>query len=789
MRLISFHFSHVATHISRPAAFRRGRLFGLAAAASLAAGLNSGLVQAEPALDRVLSGVQVANAKSCTALNISFNLRVRYISHFPAGQGQELRIMLRPIDGQQAAAEILTRRESIRAPETKFAHVRSIDFEAGNAAGPVLVIQFDEPAHFDVSQGDDFQSLVVKLYGRDAPSTCPVNFQSQGGLGGWSTTVVTEANSGVGFAQAIGRGKGKATESQIRSAAAHMDEGRGALRKHDYSVAIAKFTAVLKLPETESSAEAQELLGVALQKDNQAGRAVAEYEDYVARYPNGDGAERVRQRLAGLATANGVSGAPLHSGRAGSGETGQRPQTWTVSGSASQFYIRDDSFRTLRDPSLPLNVNESLDDHRVHQNELLSSLDLIATWSGEGFKSKFRFSGTEEHGFGTDEREIVGVAALFADLSLRDWGADARIGRQTRNTGGVLGRFDGAVLSYQASPMIRLNAVGGSPVARRRDAPFEDEKAFYGGSIDIGPFLGGFDASLFAIEQRDRSVIDRRAVGAELRYSDGEKSAFGTIDYDIYYEELNAAVLTGSWTLADKSTLFGAFDYRKSPYLSTWTALQGQGFPTLYRMLKVKTLAEIEQLAVDRTASFTSASLGFSRPLNETFQVSADATVTNVEGTIASGGVDAIADTGNEYFYSAQVIGTNVFSAEDLFIAGVRFADLAASNYYVLDLSARYPVMEGLKINPRLRLGYRTGDTTDLEEFSVLPSVLFNYYITRDASLELEVGAQWTDSTEKGVQETTTDVFFTVGYRYDFYADGTLTNQARSAPYGVGVNK
>jgi hypothetical protein len=84
-------------------------------------------------------------------------------------------------------------------------------------------------------------------------------------------------------------------------------------------------------------------------------------------------------------------------------------------------------------------------------------------------------------------------------------------------------------------------------------------------------------------------------------------------------------------------------------------------------------------------------------------------------------------------------------------------------------------------------LAYRTGDTTDLTEYTVLPSVLFNYYVTRDLSLELEVGAQWTDLKENGISETTTDLFFTVGYRYDFYADGTVLNPSRAAPYGAGA--
>lgn len=740
---------------------------------------------AEPALDRVLASVQAVNQKQCTALNIAFNLRVRYVSHFPISSGQELRISLRPIDGAQAAAEILSRRESLRAPATKFGRIRAIDFEAGSAAGPVLVIQFDAPVEFDVAQGDDFQSLVVRIFAGAKRGRCAADFVSQNAFGGWSATVVPEAGAGRS-AKPSARGKGTATEAQTRHAAALLHEGRAALRKGDTASAVAKFGQALKLPENEFSADAQEMLGVARQKNKQIAEARAEYEDYLVRYPSGAGADRVRQRLDGIITAAAEGTGPKLKAPKGGGARDDGAQTWTLSGSASQFYIRDDSFRTLRDPSLPQAVNEELDAHQTHQNELLTSLDVMATWTGNGVRNKLRFSGTEEHKFEDDTDDIVGVAALYLDTAIRDWGLETRIGRQTRNTGGVLGRFDGATLSFQAAEPFRLNAVAGSPVLRRRDAPYLDEKLFYGVSADIGPF-DGFDFSVFYIEQRDRSILDRRAVGAEARYTDVEKSAFASVDYDIEFGDLNAALVNGSWQLADKSTLHAAFDYRRAPYFSMWTALQGQAFPTLYEMLKSRTRAEVEELAADRSATFTSASAGFSRPINETFQASFDATVTNLSGTPASGGVDATEGTGNEFFYAAQLIGNSVFSADDLVIAGLRFADLDRSNYYVADLSLRYPLMDDLKINPRLMLAYRTGDTTDLTEYTVLPSVLFNYYVTRDLSLELEVGAQWTDLKENGISETTTDLFFTVGYRYDFYADGTVLNPSRAAPYGAGV--
>jgi hypothetical protein len=744
-----------------------------------------GRAHAEPASDSVLASVQVSNQAQCSALKISFNLRVQYISHFPVSEGQELRVLVRPIDAGQTT-EILTRRESLRAPATRFGHIRTIDFEAANAAGPALVIQFDKPVRYAVSQGADFESLIVKVFAPGA-SSCKADFPSQAGVGQWSTSVVADGSDAApGSARAASHGQGSANDEQKRKAAALMDEGRGAMRKGNLAEAKAKFKDVLKLPKTDSSAEAQELLGLIYAREKETAKARAEYEDYLVRYPSGEGADRVRQRLAGLITASGEKQPGFTSSKEPRRDDGR--QTWTVSGSASQFYVRDDTFRTVRDPSTPFNPNEDLDAHQTHQNELISSLDAIATWSGNGMKSKLRFSGTEERRFDKED-DVISVASLFFDTSIRDLGTEVRVGRQTRNTGGVLGRFDGAVVSYQATDMIRLDAVGGSPVVMRRDAPFMDDKYFYGAAAGFGPFYG-VDLTLFAIEQRDRSILDRRAVGTEMRYTDADKSAFGMFDYDIHFNELNAAALTGSWTLADKSNLHAGFDYRKSPYLSSWTALQGQTYPTLYQMVRTATLDEIQQLALDRTASFTSISGGFSHPFSEKLQASIDLTMTNFSGTPASGGVPAMEGTGDEYYVQTQIIANNILMPDDLFVAGFRYADLDKSNLYVVDLSARWGLMENLKINPRLLLSYQSGKVTDLEEFTIMPSVLLDYYFTRDWSLELEAGARWRDSTENSVEETSTELFFTIGYRYDFYADGmTTSSPSRAAPYGVAGPK
>jgi hypothetical protein len=107
-----------------------------------------------------------------------------------------------------------------------------------------------------------------------------------------------------------------------------------------------------------------------------------------------------------------------------------------------------------------------------------------------------------------------------------------------------------------------------------------------------------------------------------------------------------------------------------------------------------------------------------------------------------------------------------------MYIAGIRYANRTDSNLYVADISARYPVTNDLRVSPRVAFAYQEGNTTNFQEFSVLPSVLFNYAWTRDLNFEMEAGTKWTQRQQDTSKENQTDFFFTLGVRYDFSADG-----------------
>jgi hypothetical protein len=593
----------------------------------------------------------------------------------------------------------------------------------------------------------DTQSIVVAIAGAK-PST------TQAGIPDRRSRRLFGGSAGI---RPKDRSVGRISDADLRAIAAWADEARSALRKNNPGGAIQLLTKILRYPENQYSAEAQELLGLARQKSGQSGEARAEYEDYLRRYPNGEGSERVRQRLAGIVTATGEPNAPLHSpnGQPSADKFApSRETTWTLVGSASAFYIRDDSFRSVRDPTVAPDPTADPDAHRVHQNATLSSLDVTAAWNNDQTKGKIRFSGSEEHRFEPYSKDLAGVSAPFVDTLVKDWNLRSVIGRQTVNTDGVLGRFDGALLSWQPLSMLRVDVVGGSPALSRFDLPFKNEKYFYGAGVGLGPFAG-FETTLYAIEQRDRSVLDRQAVGSDVRYFDENKFAFGNIDYDVHFQRLNAAIFSGSWILPDKSTIYGGADYRRTPYLSTWNALFNQPFTTLYDMLRFQSSEQLLQLARDQTPIYKSAMLGFSYPITDKLQVSADATVVNLTQPITPIGLDpalATLPAGNEYYYAAQLISNNIIRDGDMYIAALRYSQLATSNRYVLDFNTRFPLTPDWRLSPRLRLGYARGHHgVDLTEYTVLPSLLLNYFWTRDLSLEFEVGVQWTSAQQYGI--------------------------------------
>ncbi len=527
-----------------------------------------------------------------------------------------------------------------------------------------------------------------------------------------------------------------------------MDEAETAMKKNDLDRSIQIYEKVLSYPEHKYWQDAQELLGLARERKGDRAGAAAEYKVYLALFPKGEGAERVRQRLEVLVTAQAKPMEKLTRAKVEKKET-------EVFGSFSQFYYRNE------------NRTEQA-GRTIYRSAVSNSVDLNVKSRTDKYDARAVLNGGYEFNLLKDTKNETQLNQLYLDISSRGRQAAGRVGRQSLSTGGVLGRFDGALVSYQVFKQVRANLVAGYPVQSVVLHSFKTDKYFYGINFDLGTYAGGWDFNAFLIEQMADGMLDRRATGGEARYFRPNGSFFSLVDYDLSYDVLNTALATGTLTFDNNTTVNLSADYRKSPVLTTTNALQGQTTDSLSGLRSTMSEDAVRGLARDRTAISRTYTLGVTRPLNEKFQVSSDVTMSNLSGTPASGGIEAVHETGNEYSYSAQIVGSSLVKDGDTAILGLRYSDASTADTISLSLNTRYPVERDFRVNPRLRLDYSKRASNDSKLYKVAPSLRVEYYWKRFLSVEFEGGGEWTYEWVSDQKNIIKDYFIVAGYRLDF---------------------
>jgi len=552
-----------------------------------------------------------------------------------------------------------------------------------------------------------------------------------------------------------------------------LQELRDVLATGDNAAAIRLAERLLGQPESSATPEAQEILGLARERNKQLAHAKAEYETFIARYPDHPNAARVRQRLAALL------GEEPETTRPGQLDEQGRPQTVAsssvkaeLSGSLSMLYQRDESGFLFEDVPVvggPEVNPDPIEENRTNLNEILYGADINLTIGNDRTEGLLRFSGVFRDDFRAGiQRDEGAVSTLYLDVSDRELNTAVRIGRQTRNTGGIFGRFDGGLLSFQATENLKLNVVGGFPVQSSRDLEVNTDRVFFGGSIDFAMIPDALDTTVYYVDQTYGDLADRKAVGGEFRYFNTLFTAYGVYDYDLHFGQTNLALLNGALRFEDDSSISIAVDYRRSPMLTTLNAIIGQGVENPNDLLTTYQEDDIYQLALDRTAHSRSASISVSRPITENLQINVDVIAANVSGTKTSGGVEAFPATGTEYYYSGQLVASDVLTEGAIFIAGARYADTIMLEQQTLQFNMRYPILRDLRLNTKLRVDQRKRKDGSSEETSARGSIALSWNLNRSTFFDVELGGQFTDSSNPLVVTQERGLFGTIGIRQDF---------------------
>ena len=540
----------------------------------------------------------------------------------------------------------------------------------------------------------------------------------------------------------------QASDSNAQKVSDLLEKGRQAMLDEKFPFAIKIFTKILTLPAGKKLPEARELLGLAREKNGQLAHARAEYEEYLRQYSKGKDAERVRQRLLGIVTARDEPRVDLKNDKK------KTTTDWRIVNSLSQFYRTENSHL------------DGVGDTTV-DNSISSEFNSNGRYRGTTFDMRYRVDATVRNMFipsskPTDSR----LSTAYFDISARNKGMSFRIGRQTHNSDGVLGRFDGMLLGYRFQSQWKFNYLYGYPVDLASMGTINTNRHFEGISLDIGTLAKYWNLNIFNIRQSTLNIIDRNAIGGEIKYVAKDYSTLSLIDYDIEYSVLNTAMFVGNWRFDNKASLNFTFDYRNTPPLTTTNALIGQTVLTLQELQASYNMDQIRQLARDRTLRYTTMVISGTYPLNQTFMLSGDITTSSLGASPASGGVGATPASGTDTYYSGMLTSTDLFGINDISTLNVRQTKTATVKSNIYSLTTRLPVGKTWRIKPLLRLDQQSRTNGDILNISKT-NLKLDYLKNRNTKWEFELGVE---NTETISTATTHDknTYFSIGYIYDF---------------------
>jgi hypothetical protein len=537
-------------------------------------------------------------------------------------------------------------------------------------------------------------------------------------------------------------------------AAALIGEARKALETGKPAEAIDRLNALLLLPPNRQSRDAQELAGLARERAGELDKARAEYELYLKLYADGEGAARVRARLAALGTAPEIAPAARPA----------RPPLNLLSGSLSQYYYGG---RTKVETAF--NTPTTVDTATFTANDLsalVTNIDLNYRMRNESSDTRLVLRDTDSHSFLDTQRSYNRLTAAYYEYRGLQNPFSLRLGRQTGLSGGLPQRFDGALAGVGFAQKWRLNAAAGVPVEYPE---IETDRGFFGTSLEFENLGGAWSGNLFAIEQHADGLLDRRAVGTELRYISARTTLFSLLDYDTSYQEWNVAMAQATWQSEGGTTLNFLYDKRRAPALSTTNAIFGQGTSSLATLQQTMTEEQLRRLASDVTATATQAYAGFTTPLSKKWQIGGGVRLTNVDAlpAVVINGIllPAQPATGDIYSYDGQLIGTNLYSQRDTTVYSVTVLDSPTHTGYQLAVN-NLSQLGSWTIEPSLRY-YTQTDTFDVELERWMPVLRLTYQVHERVSLESEFSWEQAVTTGPASRDETRRGFFYLGYRWN----------------------
>lgn len=536
-----------------------------------------------------------------------------------------------------------------------------------------------------------------------------------------------------------------------------LEQARQAIVRERLQEAADLLNQALLLPPNPASEPSQALIGEVWERLGVPDKARTEYQLYRKLYPQGPAAAQVAQRLELLGSAT-----PATLARAAEPKPRQ-----SVTGSVSQYYYGGNT----KTDSL-VNIAAGIDQNtltRTSQSVLVSSWDATARFQGDDSETKVVMRGAHSDNLAatsaltSSTQGLVSAAYVdYRDLTRR---LDLRAGRQSAIGGSMFGLFDGVSMAMPVGPGYKLDAMLGVPANQLVTAP---QQAMAGVMLEADNLFEHWGGNVSLMEQTTESISDRRAVGMELRYFGESVSLFTQLDYEVNLQTLNAFTLQGSFQGPADTTVTVLLDDRKAPSLQLSDALISSGQTSLAMLLQLKSLSEVQRMALDTAAQARQAMVSLSRPLSPQWQGSLDLRYSEIGALPAVGNFQAQPATGAQYTVSLQLTGSNLYSSRD--INGFNLSYLTSDTLSGTQLA--YNNLTGIRdsaasLEPSIRF-YTQTDNTGTQVQRISPGLRLSYRLSPRANLMGEAIYEQSQTDGPTNHETSASLYFYVGYRYDF---------------------
>lgn len=624
----------------------------------------------------------------------------------------------------------------------------------------------------DGGNGEADRRLVVRL-------VPPAKFHARGGADRRSIEVVLDGLGDLALGGPIPRPAPSSTPSldtQVEARGAELlAQAKTDMAKGQNALAVETLNEALNLPPNSHTREAQALIAQARMADGDLAGARREMELFLQIYPQGPDADQVRIELAGLPApgAGTTTGSPAADATA----TPRKKDNSVLIGALSQYYYGGNSqTRTqLKDTPLDGQIPVVVSDQTlagIDQKQLLTSVDVNWRMKDEDRDMRFVFRDNFTANGMPNQPDENRLTALYFDWKETGPGLSARVGRQSGLGGGVLGRFDGALLGWSFIPKWKFNLVGGQPT----DKLLDTQRRFYGASLDADSLLPGLGGSLYAIQQTIDGEIDRRAVGADMRFFQPGIMAFSQFEYDTTLRGLNIASVQGTWTGEDNTVVNVLYDRRATPMLMLGNALffPDPNAAMLPRKLSDllaagKTLEMLRQQVVATTAYATQGLIGVTTPLNPHWQMGADLRLTSVGAIAPVPGIlpDGLPATGDIWTGSLQAIGTNLYSERDTHVFNLTAVKGPAYTGWLTSYNHLSVLAERWQLEPSLRF-YQQDGPNGVRTARWSPGLRVTWRGGDKWVLESDLNMEFSRTRSAQQDENSTRLYYSLGYRLDF---------------------